>query len=162
MQGVTLIVSMAEMKFSRAPDQLVTLGLGSCIGVCMHEPLLKIGGLAHVMLPEDSLAIDKSNKAKFANTAVPLLIEELVKMGANSERLVVKMVGGAHMFSFGKNDNSLNVGSRNQMAIENMCKKYGIHIIGKSIGGNAGKSITFDLETGNVRVRSLNANICII
>lgn len=122
-------VAMADYKISKAPGQIITLGLGSCIGICAYEPSLKIGGMAHIMLPCDEMALDKSNKAKFANTAIPILVNELEKMGCNRQRLQVKIVGGAHMFSISGNDSSFNIGARNIAAVEEGFAALGITIM---------------------------------
>ena len=149
-------VGMAELKTAKAPDKLVTLGLGSCIGVCAYDALHKLGGLVHIMLPNSYLAMDALNFAKFADTGIPLLILELEQQGVSLKQLIVKIIGGAEMFSAGGQQSHLGVGERNILAVEEACQKLNLVINAKSVGGNAGKSVTLDLETGIVEIRSMN------
>lgn len=147
---------MADMKISDAPAKLVTLGLGSCIGICAYDPQVKVGGLAHIMLPTSHMAVDhKINPDKFADTAVPKLINQLELNGAARERLIIKIIGGAHMFSV-SNDSILNIGARNITAVEEAFAKLNLEIKAKSVGGNVGKSVTLDLESGDVKIKAIN------
>lgn len=146
---------MADLKISRTPNKLVTLGLGSCIGICAYDPEQKIGGMAHIMLPSSLMATDKLIPAKFADTAVPKLIGDLEQQGAARGRMTVKIVGGAHMFSV-SNDSILNIGARNIVAVEDAFDKLGMRIVAKSVGGNVGKSITLNLEDGKVTIKAIS------
>lgn len=147
-------VGMGEYALARAPGELATLGLGSCVGVCLYDPLLKLGALAHIMLPDSVVAKDTGNPTKFADTAIPFLLGELVKHGADPGRLVVKIAGGAQMFSGSANGRE-SVGPRNVAAVEKALSAAGLSISAKSVGGNTGKSVTLDLETGELRLRTL-------
>lgn len=149
-------VVMADMKIANAPSKLVTLGLGSCIGICAYDSQVKVGGLAHIMLPTSQMATDqKINRDKFADTAVPKLIDQMEQTGAARGRLVIKIVGGAHMFSV-NNDSILNIGARNIVAVEEAFRKLGLEIQAKSVGGNVGKSVTLDLDNGTVKIKAIN------
>ncbi len=97
--SVVISVGMADYKTARTPEILLTAGLGSCIGICIHDPLLKVGGMAHIMLPTASISLG-GNPAKYADTALELLLKEISGMGANKARLKAKMAGGAQMFFF--------------------------------------------------------------
>jgi chemotaxis protein CheD len=149
-------VGMAELKTGKAPDKIVTLGLGSCVGVCAYDATPKVGGIAHIMLPDSSLAVEPLNPAKFADTGIPLLIRELEQQGAIPNRIIVKIVGGAEMFLINSQDVHLGVGERNILAVEEACRRSNLAISAKSTGGHAGKSVTLDLDTGVVEIRSLN------
>ena len=149
-------VGMAEFKVAKAPAKIATLGLGSCIGICVYDVASKIGGMVHIMLPNSSLAIESVNPAKFADTGIPLLLQELEQQGSTTNKLIVKIVGGAEMFSTIGKDKYLGVGERNILAVEETCQKLNLVISAKSVGGNAGKSVILDLETGIVEVRSMN------
>jgi len=153
-------VTMAEFKIMKAPGQIVTLGLGSCIGVCAYDSIVKLGGMLHIMLPNDAMAIGGVvNPAKFANTGVPLLIKELEAQGASRFRIEIKIVGGAHMFSANGQESVFNIGTRNLEAVEEACNFLGLKIVAKSVGGNNGRSVSLDLETGNVYVKTLESGI---
>ncbi|HHZ19908.1 MAG TPA: chemotaxis protein CheD [Firmicutes bacterium] len=152
-------VGMSELKTATPKDVLMALGLGSCVGVCMYDPLIKLGGMAHIMLPDSSQARELSNPGKFADTAIPALLELMEKNGALRRRLIVKIVGGAQMFSISGNDPRLNIGSRNVTAVEEALAKYGLKIAARSVGGNLGKTITLDTETGIVNVKTFNCPV---
>jgi chemotaxis protein CheD len=150
-------VGMAELKTAKAPDKIVTLGLGSCVGVCAYDAVSKIGGMVHIMLPDSSLALEVTNPAKFADTGVPLLLQELKQQGVIIiENIIIKIVGGAEMFAASSKDVHLGVGARNILAVEETCQELNLMISAKSVGGNAGKSITLNLDTGIVEVKSMN------
>lgn len=149
-------VGMSELKIASSPDALITLGLGSCVGVCLFDPRICLGGLAHVMLPDSTQVKDVTNPGKFADTAVPLLIHDMEKEGAWRERLIVKIVGGAQMFAISGQDERLSIGLRNVAAVETALKKEGLAISARSVGGHLGKTVTLEAETGHVKIRTIN------
>ncbi len=160
MQQEIITVGMAELKVRKAPGQIVSLGLGSCIGVCVYYAPKKIGGMAHIMLPSSSMFMDGTpNPGKFADTAIPLLIEEIVKLGGEKNGLVVKIIGGAQMFQSNSAAARISIVLQNIIAVERICKKMELYIAAKSVGGSAGKSVIFDLDTGKVIVRTLSENL---
>lgn len=152
-------VGMSEIVVARAPKVLVTLGLGSCVAVCVYDFFLKVGGMAHIMLPDSSLsgANALTNRGKFADTAIPDLIEAMQREGAMKERMVVKIAGGAQMFSFNGLNNQIQIGARNVAAVEKIIAEMGLKITNRSVGGNVGRSVLMDLETGNVTIKMLNS-----
>jgi chemotaxis protein CheD len=149
-------VGMAELKVARAPGKIAALGLGSCVAICVYDPEVKVGGIAHVMLPLSSMATDIQNRAKFADTALPFLLEEMEKIGAKRERLDIKLVGGAEMFTHEIKNERLKIGERNLQVIEDSCQKLGLKISDRCVGSNTGKSVTMDLESGTVQVKTIN------
>ncbi|MGI5911172.1 MAG: chemotaxis protein CheD [Syntrophomonadaceae bacterium] len=153
--GRIIQVGMADLKMARAPDKLMTTGLGSCIGICIYEKTIKIGSLAHIMLPNSVSAKYQENKAKFADTAIELLLDILTRNGANLDHLQAKVAGGAQMFKFSGDSDIMKIGERNAIAVEENLKKYHIPIIAKDIGGNYGRTITFEPETGNLIIRTI-------
>ncbi|HEX2952787.1 MAG TPA: chemotaxis protein CheD [Bacillota bacterium] len=155
--STTVRVGMSEIRTASSPDLLVTLGLGSCVGICLYDPVIQLGGMAHVMLPDSSLAREVTSPGKFADTAVPILLKEMDRRGALRKRLIVKIVGGAQMFSMGGQDDQMSIGLRNVTAVENALKKEGLVILARSVGGNLGKTVTLETETGRVKLRTINA-----
>ena len=147
-------VGMGEYAIARAPGELVALGLGSCVGVCLYDPAIKLGALAHVMLPDSRMAKDGSKPSKFADTVIPFLLCEMERRGAARERMVVKIAGGARMFS-GMNNDRESIGDRNVAVIERALAAEGLAPSARSIGGNYGKSLSLHLETGEVRLRTV-------
>lgn len=152
-------VKMSDIEYGAAPDILVTLGLGSCVGVCVYDPLLKIGGMAHIMLPDSQLARGAVTRGKFADTAVPDLVKGLNEKGALKTRMVVKIAGGAQMFNmFGQEDKIL-IGPRNVAAVERILAKLGLRLNGRDVGGHSGRTVYFDLSTGAMTVKTLQMEI---
>ena len=148
-------VGMADFKTAKTPDILLTAGLGSCIGICIHDPILKVGGMAHIMLPTASGSLG-GNPAKYADTALSLLLKEIFSMGAKTSRLRAKMAGGAQMFSFPGKPPVLKIGERNAEAVEQELKKNGIPLLIADVGGNFGRTIHFDVGTGQLHIRTIN------
>lgn len=149
-------VGMAELKISKAPGKIAALGLGSCVAICVYDPLVKVGGIVHVMLPLSTMAVDDKNKAKFGDTALPYLLEEIERSGAKRSRLDLKLVGGAEMFTYEIKSERLKIGERNLQVIEESCQKLGLKISDRCVGGNSGKSVTMDLENGSIQVKTVN------
>ncbi|WP_208592532.1 chemotaxis protein CheD [Gracilibacillus suaedae] len=151
-------VGIADLKITQIPNTLKTSGLGSCVGVVIYEQ--KIAGLAHVMLP-DSTASKKSlvNEMKYADTSIDLLLEQLLTEGVSKSRLKAKIAGGAHMFSFQSNNNMLKIGERNVEAVLAKLKEHKIPVVAQDVGGNKGRTIEFDIETGMLEVRKVNSGI---
>lgn len=153
--STTIIVGMADYKVGKSPDRLVTAGLGSCIGVCVYDLSSQIGGMAHIMLPSSKENM-KGNPAKYADSCMELLLEELYKMGVTKRNLKAKMAGGAQMFSFGGKSSLLKIGERNAEAVERELKKAGIPLVAADVGGTFGRTINFDIKTGDLYVRTIN------
>lgn len=148
-------VGMADLKVARAPDKLITMGLGSCIGICVGDRTRKVGCLAHIMLPSSLQAKSNQIRAKFADSGLEMALEELQKAGAIASSLVAKIAGGAQMFKFSGQSDILKIGERNAQAVEECLDKYRIKLLAKDIGGNYGRTITFDVETGDLLVRTI-------
>jgi len=146
-------VGMADAKVAKDGDSLRTLGLGSCVGITLYDDILKIGGMAHIMLPVSNL--DKEvNLAKFADTGVPYLLEMVLGMGAARARLKAKMAGGAQMFANAHGLEVIRVGPRNIEAVQEMLEKLHIPIIASAVGGNFGRTIELDCQTGKLGIRT--------
>ena len=148
-------VGMAELKVVRSPDKLITAGLGSCIGICLIDKTAQVGGMAHIMLPSSLQARNAQNRAKFADTAVEDLISEMEKMGAVSRRIVAKIAGGSQMFKVSAVSEVLKIGIRNSQAVEEALAQSRIRLLAKDTGGNFGRTIIFDTESGDLQVRTI-------
>lgn len=152
-------VKMSDIEYGAAPDVLVTLGLGSCIGVCVYDPFLQIGGMAHIMLPDSQLARGIVNRGKFADTAVPDLVEGLNEKGAVKTRMIVKIAGGAQMFTMFGQEDKIQIGPRNVVAVERTIAKLGLRLNGRDVGGHSGRTVYFDLSTGAITIKTLQTEI---
>lgn len=152
--GEMIKVGMADLKVCRAPDNLTTIGLGSCIGIAVYDPVTKITGLAHIMLPDSTTIRNNSNIAKFADTGIKKLIDDMIKMGASKTRLRAKIAGGAKMFDMG-NNSTMNVGDRNAAACREMLKKLGIPLIAEDCGKNFGRTVELYSENGDFLIKAV-------
>ncbi len=148
-------VGMADFNICKAPDKITTLGLGSCVGVCMLDSSRKVAGMAHIMLPDSSLVKNNTNIAKFADTGIDACIEMMVKAGASKASLTAKIAGGAQMFAFGSNNDMLRIGERNVEATKAKLKSLGIRILAEDTGESYGRTIEFDPETGGLLIKAV-------
>ena len=156
------IVKVAEWAAARTGGVIVTLGLGSCVAIMLHDPRAGAGAMAHVLLPSKSLARDISNPAKFPETAVPFLIERLKALGADPRRLVAKLAGGASMFAQLMTPSSIQMGERNVVAARKALRAAGIPVAGEAVGGDKGRSVRFHVADGRVEIRSVGADAVVI
>jgi len=145
-----VIIGIGEYAAEKPPAVIVTLGLGSCVGVCIRDPSTRIGGMVHVMLP-DSGGKTVSNPGKFADTGIKVLLDEMKKKGANMVRLEAKIARGAAMFE-GK---GMNIGQRNVQAVKKWLMHHRVKLVAEDTGGNRARSIEYDLESGKLLVRKV-------
>ena len=148
-------VGMADYKVGRAPAIIISYGLGSCIGVSLYDPQAKVCGLLHIMLPDSKQSRSSENPAKFADTGVPLLLRDVLKLGASKSRLVAKMAGGAQMFAFAKATDIMRVGARNAEAVKKLLKELNIPILAEDTGANYGRTVQINLENGVYTVKTM-------
>lgn len=150
-------VGIADLNTVMGPATIRTSGLGSCVGAVIYDPVKKIAGLAHVMLPDSSLAKQSDlNAYKYADTAIPILIEQLLMRGARKSALQAKMAGGAQMFQLSHNTDIMRIGPRNVEAVRFQLAKNNIPIISSDVGGNCGRTIEFDPETSKLKIRTIH------
>jgi len=150
-------VGMADLKACKLPDALTTLGLGSCVGVCLYDPVTKVSGMAHVMLPDSKqITREKSNPMKFADTGIDMLIKNMISLGADKKRLKAKIAGGAQMFAFNATSSSIGrIGDRNVEAVKAKLKELAIPIVAEDTGANYGRTIEFYSEDARLRIRAV-------
>lgn len=148
-------VGMADYKVGRAPAVVISYGLGSCIGVSLYDPQAKVGGLLHIMLPDSKQSRSSENPAKFADTGLPLMLRDVLALGASRSRLVAKMAGGAQMFAFAKATDIMRVGDRNAEAVRDLLKSLNIRLLAEDTGSNYGRTVQIDLETGIYTVKTM-------
>jgi len=151
-------VGMADLNVAESPDSLRTTGLGSCVGIALFDPHTKVAGLAHIMLPTSN-NVDEKNKAKYANTAVPLLLEMMEKRGANKKRIVAKLAGGAQMFTFAGQSDLMRIGPRNVEACKVALATFEIQIVAEDTGGNCGRTIELNCMDGALLIRTAKQGV---
>ncbi len=161
--GQMIKVGMADLKICKAPDALTTIGLGSCIGIAIYDPSTKISGLAHIMLPDSTQIRNNSNVAKFADTGIQKLFDEMIQAGANKARMVAKIAGGAKMFEMPSGTSAgINVGERNAEASRAKLKELGIRLLAEDCGLNYGRTVELYSETGEYHIKAVGKEVKIL
>ncbi len=148
-------VGMADLNICKSPDMITTLGLGSCVGITLYDPVTKIGGLAHVMLPDSTQIRNNTNIAKFADTGIDELLKRVVAAGANKSRLVAKIAGGAKMFAVSGTSDMGRIGDRNAEAARAKLKQLGIKLLVDETGLNFGRTIELYCENGDLHIKAV-------
>lgn len=150
-------VGIADYKLTKAPNSLITVGLGSCVGIALYNPKNKIGSLLHIMLPDSTTFKDTSKWQKFADLAIPRAVDEIA--GNNKKDIVAKIAGGASLFNFTSTNKSLQIGKRNIEMVKQTLEELSVPILGEHVGGDSGRTMIVDLEDFNVTVRMVNRDI---
>ena len=148
------VVGVADYKISGTPgDQIITHGLGSCLGIAAYDSAANVGGLFHVMLPVSSVNPEKakSSPMMFVDTGLPLFFKALYAAGANKERLVVKAAGCGN--PLGKSE-MFKIGQRNYTLLKKLLWKNGILLESEAIGGTDSRTVYFDIASGMVKINS--------
>lgn len=148
-------VGMADLNTTNSPGVLTTLGLGSCVGICLYDTSTKISGMVHIMLPSSLQIKNNSNLAKFADTGILKLLEDMIKIGARRSKIVSKIAGGSQMFNFNDTSDVMRIGSRNVTASKDILKQLGIPLIAEDTGGNYGRTIELYSETGVLLIKTI-------
>jgi len=149
-----IIVGMADMQVSKEPEaMLISFAIGSCIGVTLHDPLVGVGGLLHFMLPDSQIDLQKSQKNPwmFADTGIPLFFREAYKLGAEKERIHIKVVGGSRLLD---DSSYFNIGKRNYLALRKIFWTNNVLIHAEDIGGSVNRSICLEVGSGRVWVKT--------
>jgi chemotaxis protein CheD len=155
MTGREIVVRVADLKVGCREDVLVTVGLGSCVAIMLHDPAAKVGGLAHILLPSPALAKRDANPAKFPQTAVPLLVELMAAQGASVRRMIARLAGGASMFASLAPSGTIQMGERNVVASRQVLNQAGIALVGEAVGGDYGRTVRLRVADGHVEVSSV-------
>ena len=153
-KAVREFVLAGERRVGKGEGVLSVLGLGSCVAIVLYDEKSRVGGLAHVLLPDPAFSSSPDKLWRFATTAIPELVNEVVATGADRERINARLVGGACMFQDLMPKNGPHIGQRNVVAARATLRHDGIVIVGEEIGGDFGRSVDFDLESGQVHVSS--------
>ncbi|MDR1619353.1 MAG: chemotaxis protein CheD [Clostridiales bacterium] len=149
-----ILIGIADLAVGKGTDTLTTLGLGSCVGLVLYDRLSKIGGMAHIMLPQAPPTVAQKHKAQYGDTAFEELLSQIVRAGANPYLLVAKMAGGAHMFATSTGNDVMKVGQRNIEICHTLLQKRGIRLLTEDTGGSVGRTIVFYCETGALTIRT--------
>jgi chemotaxis protein CheD len=154
--GRNVNIPIGEFAVSKSPDDVLTThALGSCVAVCIWDPVAKVAGMLHFLLPDSSINRQRaqSQPATFADSGIPLLFQEAYKLGLTKPRAIVRLIGGAEVTA----DQPLgmfNVGMRNVLAARSVLWKNGVLVKGELVGGSVARTVRMWSETGRVRVTS--------
>lgn len=157
-----ITVGMADLNVCRAPDVLITVGLGSCIGLTLYDPVNKIGGMVHYMLPDSHITANNGNIAKFADTGIPELLKRITLAGANRSRLIAKIAGGAKMFGVNQMSNIGSIGERNAAAAKQILNQLNIKLVAEDTGLNYGRTVELHCDTGDFHIKAIKKPIKVI
>jgi Chemotaxis protein; stimulates methylation of MCP proteins len=152
-------VGIAEYQASHSPSKIITIGLGSCVGITLYDPSEKIGGLAHIMLPDSRQFSTVSNPGKFPDLAIPLLLERMMAMGAKRNGIYAKIGGGASMFNFNDKSLIMDIGNRNVLSVKETLRKLSIPLRGEETGGNQGRTMVLDIGAGKTYIKTVSKGI---
>ena len=146
-----ITIGIADMKMAKGQGMLVTYALGSCIGICLYDPAIKLGALVHIMLPVN-METNRTNTMKYADTGIRETLKQMESMGARRGRITAKIAGGAKMFETGASLG--NIGQRNIESVRMNLKKEGVRLLSEDVGGSVARTLLFDVESGLGCVRS--------
>ncbi|MGB4589280.1 MAG: chemotaxis protein CheD [Clostridiaceae bacterium] len=155
-------VGIADYKITSNPHGLVTLGLGSCVGIAIYDTLTKIGGLSHIMLPDSTAFGSEAKQEKFADLAIIMMVREMNHGRLVNKNLVAKIAGGARMFDYKDKKQTVEIGQRNVEAVERVLLKLGIPILGRHTGGTIGRTMVVDLSDFKVDIKAANKSLIIL
>lgn len=152
-------VGIADLNTAHYPNKIMTIGLGSCVGISIYDYEKKIVGLAHIMLADSKQFREVTNPYKFADLAVPILVDKLIKLGCNKRRLKAKIAGGASMFNFADKSIINDIGKRNGEAVIESLKSLSIPILASDLGGVKGRTMIIDTNDGKVTLKIIGQGI---
>lgn len=147
-----LTVGIADMKLLQGEGTLVTYALGSCIGLCFHDPRLRLGALLHIMLPLNMEA-GRTHPLKYADTGIKETLRQMEAKGASRRRMTVKIAGGAKMFEISGGSGLGNIGQRNIESVHTILRREGIRLLAEDVGGSVARTLLFDVSSGQGCIR---------
>lgn len=152
-------LSLGEWAVTNDTDAVLTcLGLGSCVAFIAHDAAARVGGMAHVVLPDSSQGRPSArSEAKFADLAVPLVVQEMLRLGATRMRLQVTLVGGAKMLSGGPLPDTMHIGDRNAAAVRAAIQALGLRLRLEDLGGTQGRTVRLAVHSGEVNISTTRA-----
>ena len=159
MVSTDIKVGIADLNLVLDPGSIMTIGLGSCIGIALYDKTLKVAGLAHIMLPDSTQFKNNTNPMKFADLAIPLLIEKMEEQGCKKRNLIAKIAGGASMFNFSDKSIISDIGKRNAEAVKKTLKDKSIPMVAEETGGNKGRTMILQANDGKVILKVVGIGI---
>lgn len=158
-QMKNIVLGLGELRAAKGEDTvLIGLGLGSCVALCAYDPVSKVGGMAHMVLPSSNEGRKNGYNPKFVDHAIPLLLEEMQQLGALKSRLSVKIVGGGRMILGQKPNNLLDIGDRNVQSTKAVLAELGLPLNGAETGGTHGRTARLYLDSGKLIVSAVGGS----
>jgi len=154
-----IIVRVADLRVGAKDEVLMTIGLGSCVAIVLHDETAKVGGLAHVLLPSQALSRKDDHEAKFPQTAVPRLLELMAQRGAQTRRVTARLTGGASMFASLAAPGTIQMGERNTVACRQVLIHHGVPIVGQATGGDYGRTVKLWVADVRVEISSVSHGV---
>ncbi len=151
-----VIVRVADLGVGREDDELLTIGLGSCVAIILYDAAARVGGLAHVLLPSPALTRLNERPGKVPQTAVPELLARMAALGARADRTTARLVGGASMFASLTTAGTIQMGERNVVASRVVLAQHGLPIIAEAVGGDFGRTVRLQTADGRVEISSVS------
>lgn len=155
MRPAEIVVRVADLQVARDGETLITVGLGSCVAIVLYDPVARVGGLAHILLPSPALSREQDNPAKFPQSALPKLLELMTAAGANPRRVTARLAGGASMFANLSPAGAIQMGERNVVACKQVLSQHDVPLVAESVGGDFGRTVRLHLDTGRLEVSSV-------
>lgn len=152
-------IGISDMRMGKDDTMLVTFALGSCVGICMYDPVIKVGALGHIMLPTMPNPGTETNINKYADTCIPNMLKQLMMAQCSKARLITKIAGGAKMFAVSGDSTFGNIGERNIKAVKESLRLNGIRLYAEDTGLDFGRTVYFNIATGIVEVKAFNKPI---
>lgn len=149
-----LKVGIADMKIARREGILITHALGSCIGITLYDPGIKLGALIHIMLPQNN-SQKEANIFKFADSGIRETLRKLSVFGGVKSRYICKIAGGAQMFAVSGSGGIGNIGERNIESVRRIMQAEGIRIKNQDVGANYARTMLMDVANGTVKIRTI-------
>lgn len=151
----SVAVGLGECKISRNVEEvLVAYGLGSCVGIGMYDPQLRLAGLLHAVLPSSPNGVAERS-AKYVTSGIEILLDEMIKAGAIPSRIIVRMAGGANMLTAPGFSKTFNIGTRNVEAAHEVLKRLRLRLVSKEVGGTIGRTVRFYVYDGRMTIRTV-------
>jgi chemotaxis protein CheD len=157
--GRELVVRVADLRIGVADDVLVTVGLGSCVAILLHDAEARVGGLAHILLPSPLLSRLDGNPAKYPQSAVPRLLELMIAGGARAGRITGRLAGGAAMFAALAPPGTVQMGERNLAAAREALSSHCVPLVGEAVGGDFGRTVRLRVHDGRIEVSSVSHGV---
>jgi chemotaxis protein CheD len=153
-------VGIGELSVSKDLNLVLKcVGIGSCIALCAYDPVSRVGGIAHMLLPSSRNRDELVSPVKYIDNGVPYMLNKMIKNGAARSNMILKIAGGAKMLSIPGEYTHLDIGQKNIVAIKAALERENLPLCGADLGGNCGRTIEFFLDTGRITVKAVNGSI---